>query len=204
MPLFATSADWGLALAGLLGGYLAGSIPFGLVLTKLAGLGDIRGIGSGNIGATNVLRTGRRGLAAATLLLDALKGTAAILLARHALGQEAALLAAVGAFLGHCFPVWLAFRGGKGVATFMGCALALDWRAFLAFALIWLLTAAVFRFSSLAGITASLLSALVPWWFGDPASSLALLAMAAVSWLKHEANIRRLLGGTEPKIGAKG
>ena len=191
-------------LAGFALGYLLGSIPFGLVLTRLAGMGDIRGIGSGNIGATNVLRTGNKALAAGTLLLDALKGTAAILLARHFLGQEAALAAAIGAFLGHCFPVWLGFKGGKGVATFMGCALALDWRAFLAFALIWLATAAASRYSSLAGLTASLLSAFVPWWFGDPATTVALLVLAAISWFKHRANIERLLAGTESRIGSKG
>ena len=191
-------------LAGFALGYLLGSIPFGLVLTRLAGMGDIRGIGSGNIGATNVLRTGNKALAAGTLLLDALKGTAAILLARHLLGQEAALAAAVGAFLGHCFPVWLGFKGGKGVATFMGCALALDWRAFLAFAVIWLATAAVSRYSSLAGLTASLLSAFVPWFVGDLATTLALLVLVAISWFKHRANIERLIAGTESKIGAKG
>ena len=194
----------GAVLAGFVLGYLLGSIPFGLVLTRLAGMGDIRGIGSGNIGATNVLRTGNKALAAGTLLLDALKGTVAILLARHFLGQEAALAAAIGAFLGHCFPVWLGFKGGKGVATFMGCALALDWRAFLAFALVWLATAAASRYSSLAGLTASLLSAFVPWWFGDPATTVALLVLVAISWFKHRANIERLLAGTESKIGTKG
>jgi glycerol-3-phosphate acyltransferase PlsY len=198
------AAPWLAILAGFVIGYLLGSIPFGLVMTKLAGLGDIRGIGSGNIGATNVLRTGRRGLAAATLLLDALKGTAAILLVRHFMGLEPALAAAIGAFLGHCYPVWLGFRGGKGIATFMGCALVLDWRAFLAFALVWLATAAVTRYSSAAGLTASLVSALVPWWFGDPATTAALFALVAISWFKHRANIERLAQGTEPKIGGKG
>jgi glycerol-3-phosphate acyltransferase PlsY len=195
---------WAAILAGAVVGYLSGSIPFGLLLTRMAGLGDIRSIGSGNIGATNVLRTGNKGLAAATLLLDALKGLVPVLLARHFLGQEAALAAAIGAFLGHCFPVWLGFKGGKGLATFLGCALALDWRAFLAFALIWLSVAAIFRFSSLAGLTASLISAFVPWWFGEPATSATLLVLTAISWFKHRANIERLLSGTEAKIGAKG
>lgn len=201
-----TAADlpWAALLGGGALGYLAGSIPFGLVLTRLAGLGDIRGIGSGNIGATNVLRTGNKALAAATLLLDALKGTAAILLARHFLGQEAALAAAVGAFLGHCFPVWLGFRGGKGVATFMGCQLALDWRAFLVFALLWLAAAFAIRRSSVAGLAASLVSAFVPWWFGDGATTATLLALTAILWFKHRANIARLLAGTEPTIGSKG
>ncbi|HMO28501.1 glycerol-3-phosphate 1-O-acyltransferase PlsY [Enterovirga sp.] len=195
---------WGAILAASGLGYLAGSIPFGLLLTRLAGLGDIRGIGSGNIGATNVLRTGNKGVAAATLLLDALKGTAAILLARHLLGPEPALAAAIGAFLGHCFPVWLGFRGGKGVATFMGCQLALDWRAFLVFAVVWLAAAFGLRRSSAAGLSASLLSALVPWWRGDPATSAVLLALTAILWLKHRPNIERLLAGTEPRIGSKG
>jgi len=195
---------WIAVLGGLAFGYLAGSIPFGLVLTRLAGLGDIRGIGSGNIGATNVLRTGNKGLAAATLLLDALKGTVAILLARQVVGQDAALAAAVGAFLGHCFPVWLGFKGGKGVATFMGCQLALDWRSFLVFALVWLAMAFMARRSSVAGLCASLVSALVPWWFGDAAASAVLLVLTAILWFKHRANIERLLAGTEPKIGRKG
>lgn len=198
-----SNLSWGAVLGGLLFGYLAGSIPFGLVLTKFAGLGDIRGIGSGNIGATNVLRTGNKGLAAATLLLDTLKGTAAILLVRHFVGQEAALAAAFGAFLGHCFPVWLGFKGGKGVATFMGCLLALDWRAFLVFALVWLAAAFGSRRSSVGGLVASVVSALIPWWFGDTATTVVLLAITAILWIKHRSNIERLIAGTEPKIGRK-
>ncbi|TDR94442.1 glycerol-3-phosphate 1-O-acyltransferase PlsY [Enterovirga rhinocerotis] len=195
---------WPAILAGLSLGYGLGSIPFGLLLTRAAGLGDIRGIGSGNIGATNVLRTGNKALAAVTLLLDALKGTAAILLARALLGPEAGLAAAIGAFLGHCFPIWLGFRGGKGVATFMGCLLALDWRAFVAFALVWLAAAFGTRYSSVGGLSASLVSALLPWWLGDPATSGALLVLTAILWLKHRPNIERLIAGTETKIGRKG
>lgn len=190
-------------LGGLLLGYAAGSIPFGLLLTRGAGLGDIRAIGSGNIGATNVLRTGRRGLAALTLVLDGLKAALPILAASHWLGREAGLAAAIGAFVGHCFPAWLGFRGGKGVAPFIGCLLALDWRAFLVFALVWLGVAAASRYSSLAGLTASLVAALAPWWFGDPAATAILLALTAISWLKHRANIARLLSGTETRIGHK-
>src|SRR3954464_4813900 len=144
-----TDASHPILLAGLALGYLLGSIPFGLILTRMAGLGDVRAIGSGNIGATNVLRTGRKGLAAATLLLDALKGTAAVLLAERLLGPEPALAAALGAFLGHTFPVWLGFRGGKGAAPYIGVLVALDWRAALVFALVWLAVAAASRYSSL-------------------------------------------------------
>lgn len=190
-------------MAGMALGYLSGSVPFGLLLTRAAGLGDVRAIGSGNIGATNVLRTGNKGLAAATLLLDALKATAPILIAHQLLGQEAGLLAAIGAFLGHTFPIWLGFRGGKGVAPFIGCLLALDWRALLAFALVWLAVAGASRYSSLAGLVASLVAALLPWWFGDRPSALVLLALVAVLWAKHHANIARLLSGTEGRIGQK-
>src|SRR3954471_5723873 len=153
-------------LAGLALGYLLGSIPFGLILTRMAGLGDVRAIGSGNIGATNVLRTGRKGLAAATLLLDALKGTAAVLLAQRLLGPEPALAAGLGAFLGHTFPVWLGFRGGKGVATYIGVLVALDWRAALVFALAWLGIAAASRYSSLSSLVASAITPLALWWLG--------------------------------------
>src|SRR3954454_13006453 len=147
-----TDASHPMLLAGLALGYLLGSIPFGLILTRMAGLGDVRAIGSGNIGATNVLRTGRKGLAAATLLLDALKGTAAVLLAERLLGPEPALADALGAFLGHTFPVWLGFRGGKGVATYIGVLFALDWRPALVFALAWLAVGAASRYSSLSAL----------------------------------------------------
>lgn len=191
----------GTILIGLAIGYGAGSIPFGLLLTRIAGLGDIRSIGSGNIGATNVLRTGNKGLAALTLVLDALKATVPILLVQRWIGPEAALATAFGAFVGHCFPVWLGFRGGKGVATFIGVLLGLEWRAVVAFALVWLVTAAVTRYSSAGGLLASLASALVPWWFGDGRTTLVLVALVAIVWFRHRANIARLLNGTESRIG---
>ena len=199
-----TELSWTAIAAGFLLGYVLGSVPFGLLLTRASGLGDIRAIGSGNIGATNVLRTGRKGLAATTLLLDALKGTAAILLVLRFLGGEAALAAAAGAFIGHTFPVWLGFKGGKGVATFLGCLLALDWRAALAFAAVWAAVAAVSRFSSLAALVASALSPAVVWWFGDPRAALVLVFLALLLWLRHRPNIARLAAGTEGRIGQKG
>ena len=197
--------NWSLALpsyAAALGfGYLLGSIPFGLVLTRLAGTQDLRAIGSGNIGATNVLRTGRKGLAAATLILDALKGTVAVLVAFHFGGQDLALLAALGAFLGHLFPVWLKFQGGKGVATFIGLLIALAWPAALVFGLIWLAVAALTRYSSLAALIASL-ATLAFLWFDRYLQEAQLFALLTVlMWAKHHANIRRLLAGTEGKIG---
>ncbi|TCK27955.1 acyl-phosphate glycerol-3-phosphate acyltransferase [Ancylobacter aquaticus] len=192
------------SLAALLIGYALGSIPFGLILTRLAGTQDIRSIGSGNIGATNVLRTGRKGLAAATLLGDALKGTVAVLLANWLLGPEAALLAALGAFFGHLFPVWLGFKGGKGVATFLGVTLALAWPAALAFVAAWLAVAFVTRFSSLAALVASVLTVLVAFLIGSPQTGLLLAILAALLWFMHRANIRRLLEGTEGRIGKKG
>jgi glycerol-3-phosphate acyltransferase PlsY len=191
-------------LAGLALGYLLGSIPFGLILTRMAGLGDIRAIGSGNIGATNVLRTGRKGLAAATVLLDALKGTAAVLLAARLLGPEPALTAALGAFLGHTFPVWLGFRGGKGVATYIGVLIALDWRAALVFALVWLGMAAGSRYSSLSALVASAATPLALWWFGRGDAALLIALLTVILWLKHRPNIARLLAGTEGRIGQKG
>ena len=190
-------------LTALVLGYALGSIPFGLVFTRMAGLGDVRSIGSGNIGATNVLRTGRKGLAAATLLADALKGTAAVLIAGR-WGPDAALAAGLGAFLGHVFPVWLGFRGGKGVATFIGCLIALSWQAALVFAAIWLGVAAVFRLSSAGGLSASLASALALAWFVGPRAGLVFAVLVAILWWKHAPNIRRLLAGTEPRIGANG
>ncbi|HEX2134403.1 MAG TPA: glycerol-3-phosphate 1-O-acyltransferase PlsY [Microvirga sp.] len=189
-------------LAALALGYLLGSIPFGVILTRVAGLGDIRKIGSGNIGATNVLRTGRRGLAAATLLGDALKGTAAVLIG-WTWGPNAAVLAALGAFLGHLFPVWLWFRGGKGVATFLGCLLGLQPVAALAFAAIWLAVAFVSRYSSLSALVASAATPVVLWLLdrGEMAGMTVLLV--ALLWWKHAENIQRLLAGTEGRIGQK-
>ena len=192
-------------LVALVFGYGLGSIPFGLVLTRAAGLGDIREIGSGNIGATNVLRTGRKGLALATFLGDALKGTVAILLARHFAGEGAAMAAGVGAFLGHVFPVWLGFKGGKGVATYIGCLLGLWWPAAFAFGAVWLAMAGIFRISSLAALTASAVVPVALWLGGWVTTTLALvlIALAVLVWIRHETNIRRLLAGTEPKIGKK-
>ncbi|KQP41219.1 glycerol-3-phosphate acyltransferase [Methylobacterium sp. Leaf104] len=194
---------WPLLLAALAGGYLLGSIPFGLILTRYAGLGDVRAIGSGNIGATNVLRTGRKGLAAATLLGDALKGTLAVLLAGR-FGLEPALVAGFGAFLGHLFPVWLGFKGGKGVATFLGVLLALSPLGLLAFAAIWLGLAFTLKYSSLAALAASALTPLVLWALGQPPVAFLFLLLAALLWWKHAPNIRRLIDGTEGRIGQKG
>jgi acyl phosphate:glycerol-3-phosphate acyltransferase len=189
-------------LAGLFLGYLLGSIPFGLLLTKLAGLGDIRTMGSGNIGATNVLRSGNKWIAAATLLGDLLKGTVAVLLADYFLGGDAALAAGLGAFLGHIFPVWLRFKGGKGVATYLGVALALAWPAFVVFAFFWLVTALLFRRSSLAGLVASFATPFAMFAFHGTHAALLFVLLTAILWIKHSANIERLLAGTEPKIGA--
>ena len=184
-------------------GYFLGSIPFGLLITRAAGGPDIRSIGSGNIGATNVLRTGRKGLAAATLVCDALKGTAAVLLAMHFATPEAALAAALGAFLGHLFPVWLKFKGGKGVAVYIGLLIGLYWPAALIFCGIWLVVAFVSRYSSLAALTASALTPLALWLLGQPPIALLFLLLSALLWLMHRANIGRLLNGSEGKIGAK-
>jgi glycerol-3-phosphate acyltransferase PlsY len=199
MPYALPSVDWlGLAL-----GYLCGSIPFGLLLTRLAGTADLRSIGSGNIGATNVLRTGRKDLAAATLALDALKGAVAVLAARALFGQEAELAAAFGAFLGHLYPVWIGFRGGKGVATFLGCLIAIDWRAALLFALVWLIVAALTRFSSASALAASVLAPPALFWLGRPRAGLVFALLAVLLWFKHRANIQRLLRGTETRIGQR-
>ena len=186
--------------AALLLGYLLGSIPFGLILTRLAGLGDIRKVGSGNIGATNVLRTGNKGLAAATLFGDALKGTAAVLLGA-AFDSNTALLAAFGAFVGHLFPVWLRFKGGKGVATFLGCLLGLKAPAALAFAGIWLAAAYLTRYSSAAALTASAATPAALWLLGEGRMAALFLVLAALLWWKHRENIRRLVAGSEAKIG---
>lgn len=190
-------------LGALVFGYLLGSIPFGVVFTRLAGLGDIRKVGSGNIGATNVLRTGRKGLAAATLLGDALKGTAAVLIV-YFWRPELTSVAALGAFLGHLFPVWLKFKGGKGVATFIGILIGLEWRAALAFAAIWLAVAFVTRYSSLSALVASAASPVVLWLLGEPRMAGMAIILVALLWWKHSENIKRLLSGTEGKIGQKG
>ena len=184
-------------------GYLCGSIPFGILLTRLAGGPDLRTVGSGNIGATNVLRTGRRGLAAATLIGDMLKGTIAVLVTRHVLGHDFALVAAVGAFLGHLFPVWLRFRGGKGVATYIGVLLGIAWPAAIVFCAVWLAIAAVSRYSSLAALIASAVTPVFLWWRGDTTEALVFLLLSAVLWIMHRGNIGRLLSGTEGKIGAR-
>ena len=184
-------------------GYLLGSIPFGLLLTRAAGLGDVREIGSGNIGATNVLRTGNKGLAAATLLLDGLKGTAAVVLADFYFGMAPAVLAGLGAFLGHLYPVWLEFRGGKGVATYIGVLLGLFWKAAAVFVCVWLAVAVLTRYSSLAAISASLAGPLALWLMGQWELAAAAAAMTLLLLWKHRANIRRLAAGQEPKIGAK-
>ncbi len=191
-----------LVLAALLG-YGLGSIPFGLLLTRLSGGGDIRKIGSGNIGATNVLRTGRKELAAATLLLDAGKGAAAVLLARHFGGEGTAMIAGLAAFLGHLYPFWLGFKGGKGVATMIGVLLALAWPLGLAFCAIWLTTALIRRQSSLAGLAAAASAPVLAYFFSTPALALTTLVLAAFLFLKHRENIARLMAGTEPRIGQK-
>jgi glycerol-3-phosphate acyltransferase PlsY len=199
------SFDWPhlpYAAAALAFGYLLGSIPFGLLLTKLAGTQDIRAIGSGNIGATNVLRTGRKGLAAATLVGDALKGTLAVLLLSYFYGRNLAPFAALGAFLGHLYPMWLRFRGGKGVATYIGILLALAWPVALAFCLIWLAVAALTRYSSLSGLVASALSPIMLWVLGYQPEALLVALLTLLLWIKHRSNLTRLVNGTEGKIGA--
>jgi glycerol-3-phosphate acyltransferase PlsY len=184
-------------------GYLLGSIPFGLLLTRFAGTQDLRSIGSGNIGATNVLRTGRKGLAAATLLCDVLKGTAAVLLAGTVGGPEAAMLAGLGAFLGHLFPVWLKFRGGKGVAVYIGVLLGLFWPAAAVFCLVWLATAVTTRYSSLSGLVAGVVTPIFLWWFGHPALASLFAVLTLLLFWVHRENIKRLQAGTEGKIGQK-
>jgi glycerol-3-phosphate acyltransferase PlsY len=197
--------NWSLALpyyaAAFAFGYLLGSIPFGLLITRLAGTQDLRTIGSGNIGATNVLRTGRKGLAALTLVCDALKGTLAVLIAFHFGGQDLAVLAALGAFLGHLFPVWLKFDGGKGVATYIGLLIAFAWQAALAFGVVWLVVAALTRYSSLAGLLASVASVLFLWWDGYLQEAQLFALLTVLIWAKHHHNIARLIAGSESKIG---
>lgn len=193
-----------IAIAVLIFGYLLGSIPFGLILTRAAGLGDIRSIGSGNIGATNVLRTGNKKLAAATLLLDALKATAAAVIGWYFFGEEAGLLAGFAAFLGHLFPVWLGFKGGKGVATYIGTLLGVAPMMVLVFAAIWLATAKLSKYSSLSALVATLVIPVVLWFIDEPKIALIMAIMTVISWWKHETNIKRLISGTESKIGQKG
>jgi glycerol-3-phosphate acyltransferase PlsY len=183
-------------------GYLLGSIPFGLLLTRGAGTEDLRSIGSGNIGATNVLRTGRRDLAAATLLLDALKGTAAVLIGAQ-LSPEGGLIAGFAAFVGHIAPVWLGFRGGKGVATFLGCLFGLHWPTGLAFCGVWLTVAAIWRYSSLAALAASVAAPILLFVLGHGGEALTVGAMAVLLWRKHRDNIARLRTGAESRIGQK-
>jgi len=206
----AETLNWGLSgpatLIALVVGYLFGSIPFGIILTKLAGGPDLRSIGSGNIGATNVLRTGNKKLAAATLVGDMLKGTVAVLVgARFLGGPEAALAAGVGAFLGHLFPVWLRFKGGKGVATYLGVLIGVKASIALVFAAIWLSMAYLFRYSSLAALVASVLTPLLLWfWAGMPKAALVMAGLTVLLWIMHRENIARLLAGREGKIGQKG
>jgi glycerol-3-phosphate acyltransferase PlsY len=185
-------------------GYLSGSVPYGLILTRMAGLGDVRSIGSGNIGATNVLRTGNKPIAAATLLLDALKGTVPAALAAHFIGVEGGIIAGFMAFLGHIFPVWLGFKGGKGVATYIGIMFGLDWRMGLLFLIVWIATAAITRYSSLSALVASLVIPVVQAFVGDVRIAALAGVMSVIVWIKHHANIGRLLSGSEGRIGSKG
>ena len=204
------SEDWsavtplmlGFCLVSVLVGYLLGSIPFGLILTKLSGRGDVRKIGSGNIGATNVLRTGSKGLAALTLLFDVLKGTVPVLIGAY-FGPYAAMAGGLGAFLGHLFPVWLGFRGGKGVATYIGVLLGLYWPAALIFCAVWLAVASLSRYSSLSALIASALTPATLYFLGAPDIAALFLLLTVLLWIMHRANIARLLSGQEGKIGAK-
>ncbi len=187
-------------------GYLLGSIPFGVILTRLFGAGDLRQIGSGSTGATNVLRTGRKGLAAATVLLDGAKGAVAILLARHfapELGDAGAMAAGAAAVIGHCYPVWLKFRGGKGVATLLGLYLALAWPIGVVFAVVWLAIVAVWRISSLGGMAGVAAAPVAALAFGYPVYAIGLAGLAMIALWRHRANIARLRAGTEPRIGSK-
>ncbi|MEM7214256.1 MAG: glycerol-3-phosphate 1-O-acyltransferase PlsY [Pseudomonadota bacterium] len=192
----------GIYFAALLFGYLLGSIPFGLILTRFAGIGDVREIGSGNIGATNVLRTGNKKIAALTLLGDLLKGTVAVITAAQ-YGPDPAVLAGLGAFVGHCFPVWLRFKGGKGVATYIGILLGFTWKVMLVFAVTWLLVAAVTRFSSLAALVASLATPIVLFVLGHVQWAELFALLTILLWIRHRENITRLIKGQESKIGKK-
>ena len=185
-------------------GYLSGSVPFGLILTRMAGLGDVRSIGSGNIGATNVLRTGNKALAAITLVLDALKGTVPALLGLHFLGLEGGVIAGLAAFLGHIFPVWLGFKGGKGVATCIGVLFGLDWRMALVFLAVWIATAFATRYSSLSALVASVAISVVAFVTSDVKFAALAAVMTVIVWSKHRENISRLVSGRESRIGSKG
>jgi glycerol-3-phosphate acyltransferase PlsY len=203
LALLTDDGSWLPSLAALLLGYLLGSIPFGLLLTRAAGLGDIRSIGSGNIGATNVLRTGNKKLAAATLLLDAAKGAVAVLIARYAIGETAAMLAGLAAFIGHIYPVWLGFKGGKGVATYLGVVIALAWQLALLFAGLWLAVAKLGKISSLAAIVATVAVPVAAWIWGSQDLAIVVTLMSIIVLIKHRANIERLIAGEEPRIGSK-
>lgn len=196
-----TSAPLALALTAVLS-YLLGSIPFGVLVTRAMGLGDLRQIGSGNIGATNVLRTGNKAAAAATLILDGAKGAVAVLLARAFVGEDAAQVAALASFVGHLFPVWLGFRGGKGVATFLGTLLALDWRIGLCCCAAWAVTAAISRISSLSALVATASASVWLFIFGQGQLLVLVVVLTILVYIRHSANIARLHAGTEPKIGA--
>ena len=193
--------SWPYILTAFIGGYSIGSVPFGLIFTKLSGLGDIREIGSGNIGATNVLRTGKKGIAAATLLADILKGAFAALVGTL-FGPDIAVVSALGAFLGHLFPVWLKFKGGKGVATAIGIILALSWTSGLIAIIVWLITAILLRYSSLAALFAALVTPFAAWWLSTPQFTELFALISVLIWLKHYSNISRLLTGRETKIGS--
>lgn len=201
MPEIVTSQGM-LLLAAVLG-YLLGSIPFGILVTRAMGLGDLRAIGSGNIGATNVLRTGNKRAALATLLLDGGKGAVAVLLARWLVGEDAAQLAGFAAFIGHLYPVWLGFKGGKGVATFLGLFLALDWRVGALVCLVWLGTAAVTRVSSIAALVAAASAALWILWLTDGRLLVLALVLTLLVYVRHSENLKRIKAGTEPRIGQK-
>lgn len=196
-------AVWVAPTAALVLGYLLGAIPFGLLLTWATGGGDLRAIGSGNIGATNVLRTGKKGLAAATLILDMAKGAVAVALARW-IGPELGVLGAVGAFLGHCYPVWLKFKGGKGIATYAGIAFALSWPVGAVFAGVWIGVLAITRYSSVGGMTAAIAAPVAAAMWGEFEVTALFIAFALIVLWKHRANIERLLAGTEPRVGQKG
>jgi len=196
------SFSWPYILTAFIGGYSIGSVPFGLIFAKLFGLGDIRSIGSGNIGVTNVLRTGKKGAAAATLIADILKGVIASLIGTI-FGPDIAIVAGLGAFLGHLFPVWLRFKGGKGVATAIGIILTLSWQTGLIAISVWLLTAILFRFSSLAALLGAISAPLAAWWLTTPQITEFFILISVLIWAKHFPNIRRLISGQETKIELK-
>lgn len=196
--------DWQTVAIVSLFGYILGSVPFGLLLTKMAGLGDLRSIGSGNIGATNVLRTGNKKLAAATLLLDAFKATAAAVIAQSVFGGDAGLIGGFAAFIGHLFPVWLGFKGGKGVATYIGTLLGVAPIMVLVFAIVWLSVAFLSRYSSLSALVATLVIPVALWILGSQDAALVTALMTVITYWRHKENIERLISGTESKIGKKG